>query len=89
MAHSLKLEVIAEGVETEEQLLQLRELGCKYVQGFLFSMPVDAEAAGWLYQELRGTGLCSPLSAPLRNRGAKLAIGMTGPCIDVGVYQSA
>jgi diguanylate cyclase (GGDEF)-like protein/PAS domain S-box-containing protein len=43
MAHSLRLEVIAEGVETEEQLRQLRELDCRYVQGFLFSRPVDAE----------------------------------------------
>jgi EAL domain-containing protein (putative c-di-GMP-specific phosphodiesterase class I) len=51
MAHSLRLEVIAEGVETEEQMCQLRELGCNYVQGFLFSKPVAAEAAGCLYRE--------------------------------------
>jgi EAL domain-containing protein (putative c-di-GMP-specific phosphodiesterase class I) len=44
MAHSLRLEVIAEGVETEEQLHQLRGLGCNYLQGFLFSKPVDAES---------------------------------------------
>jgi EAL domain-containing protein (putative c-di-GMP-specific phosphodiesterase class I) len=49
MAHSLRLEVIAEGVETEEQLRQLQELGCNYLQGFLFSKPVDTEAAEWLY----------------------------------------
>jgi diguanylate cyclase (GGDEF)-like protein len=49
MAHSLRLEVIAEGVETEEQLCQLRELGCDYLQGFLFSKPVDAEAVESLY----------------------------------------
>jgi len=49
MARSLRLEVIAEGVETEEQLFQLRELGCKYVQGFLFSKPVDTEAVEWLH----------------------------------------
>jgi EAL domain-containing protein (putative c-di-GMP-specific phosphodiesterase class I) len=50
MAHSLRLEVIAEGVETEEELRQLRGLGCNYLQGFLFSKPVDAAAVEWLYQ---------------------------------------
>jgi diguanylate cyclase (GGDEF)-like protein/PAS domain S-box-containing protein len=57
MAHSLRLDVIAEGVETEEQLDLLRGLGCNYVQGFLFSKPVPAEAAGVLYREIRERGL--------------------------------
>lgn len=43
MAHSLRLEVVAEGVETEAQLAFLRERGCEYVQGFLISRPVPAE----------------------------------------------
>jgi sensor c-di-GMP phosphodiesterase-like protein len=34
------MEVIAEGIETEEQFEQLRMLGCEYGQGFLFSPPV-------------------------------------------------
>ena len=50
MAHSLRLKVIAEGVETEEQLWQLRELGCNYVQGFLFSRPVSAAIAMEIYK---------------------------------------
>jgi diguanylate cyclase (GGDEF)-like protein/PAS domain S-box-containing protein len=51
LAHSLRLKVVAEGVETQEQLLSLRELGCDYVQGFLISKPVDAEGAEILYRE--------------------------------------
>ncbi len=41
MAQNLGLEVIAEGVETEAQLAQLRRLGCTYSQGFLFSKPLS------------------------------------------------
>ena len=42
MAHSLKLNVIAEGVETREQLSFLRERFCDEFQGFLFSGPITA-----------------------------------------------
>ncbi|MGZ4107475.1 MAG: sensor domain-containing protein, partial [Tumebacillaceae bacterium] len=43
LAHNLKLNVVAEGVETEEQLAFLIELGCDEVQGYLFSPPISAE----------------------------------------------
>jgi len=43
LAHGLGLQVVAEGVETGEQLERLRELGCDEMQGFLFSRPVTAE----------------------------------------------
>jgi diguanylate cyclase (GGDEF)-like protein/PAS domain S-box-containing protein len=43
MAHALGLQVVVEGVETEEQLALLRDIGCDLVQGFLLSRPVRAE----------------------------------------------
>ncbi|MGH9139676.1 MAG: putative bifunctional diguanylate cyclase/phosphodiesterase [Vicinamibacterales bacterium] len=45
LAHSLGMDVVAEGVETAGQLAQLHALGCEYAQGFYFSRPVDADAA--------------------------------------------
>ena len=53
MAHGLKLKVIAEGVETEEQLAFLRSQRCDEIQGYLFSPPVPAEAFAKLLQEKR------------------------------------
>ena len=43
LAHALKLKVVAEGVETEEQQSLLRLLDCDEMQGFLFSKPVPGE----------------------------------------------
>jgi EAL domain-containing protein (putative c-di-GMP-specific phosphodiesterase class I) len=43
LAHSLKLKVVAEGVETEEQSRVLRLLNCDEYQGYLFSKPVPTE----------------------------------------------
>ena len=39
LAHNLGLDVVAEGVETPEQLAQLQSLGCEFGQGYLFSRP--------------------------------------------------
>ncbi len=44
MANNLDIQVIAEGVETDEQLALLRQLGCPYYQGFYFSKPVGRQA---------------------------------------------
>lgn len=44
MAQGLGLEVIAEGVETEEQRQLLKKMGCSYYQGYLFGKPVPIEA---------------------------------------------
>ena len=42
MTHGLGMEVIAEGVENENQLNQLAALGCESVQGYLIARPMDA-----------------------------------------------
>lgn len=45
MAHSLNLKVVAEGVESQEQLQRLHALNCDFVQGYLFGRPFTAEQA--------------------------------------------
>ena len=45
LAHNLKMDVIAEGVEKGEHLPILRALKCKYVQGYFFSQPLNSEEA--------------------------------------------
>lgn len=45
LAETLRMSVIAEGVETLEQLVQLMAMGCEYGQGYLFSSPVDRATA--------------------------------------------
>ncbi len=51
MAHSLKLAVVAEGVETQAQIDLLLSLGCTTVQGFLLGRPLPAEATAKLLRE--------------------------------------
>ena len=55
MAHNLGMQVVAEGVETAEQYALLRALGCEYVQGYLFSKPVPADAASLLASNKNST----------------------------------
>jgi diguanylate cyclase (GGDEF)-like protein len=53
LATNLGMDVVAEGLETEKQLAQLRDMKCGYGQGYLFSKPVNAEAARALILEAR------------------------------------
>ena len=50
LARVLGMDVVAEGIETVEQYILLREMGCRYGQGFLFSRPLPAEAMSHLLQ---------------------------------------
>jgi diguanylate cyclase (GGDEF)-like protein len=45
LAQNLDMQVVAEGVETSEQMMFLRSCGCDMAQGYLFSKPLDADAA--------------------------------------------
>ena len=56
MGHSLRRRVIAEGVETEEQLAILREFDCHEMQGYLFSRPLPAEELTKFLEETMANG---------------------------------
>jgi diguanylate cyclase (GGDEF)-like protein len=54
LADSLKMSLVAEGVETREQLWMLRDLGCRRIQGFLYSHPLPAHEVGALLSSAGG-----------------------------------
>jgi len=58
LAHNLGMEVVAEGLETAEQVAHLRSLNCRFGQGFVFSPPVPAGAAGELVLAPESAALC-------------------------------
>lgn len=53
LADTLRMDVVAEGIETCDQLQQLKELNCAYGQGYHFSKPVDPITAGRMVQQNR------------------------------------
>lgn len=59
LARVLGMDVVAEGIETVEQYTLLREMGCRYGQGYLFSRPLPAEAMSQLLR-LPGRQLPDP-----------------------------
>jgi EAL domain-containing protein (putative c-di-GMP-specific phosphodiesterase class I) len=63
MAHSLGMDVVAEGIETREQVSALRLLGCGRGQGYFFSRPLPAEALQTLISKL-GAADWVPRDAP-------------------------
>jgi len=59
LGHSLSMDVIAEGVETRQQLILLKDIGCDYVQGYYFDKPQTKDDAKQLVQ-MRSDGFCPP-----------------------------
>ena len=57
LANNLGMSVVAEGIETEDQLAQLKAMGCGYGQGYLFSRPLMVEAVTLFVQERRAVSL--------------------------------
>jgi diguanylate cyclase (GGDEF)-like protein/PAS domain S-box-containing protein len=57
LAGNLGMDVVAEGVETREQILQLTGMNCEYVQGYLLSKPIDGRAMRDLISEIYSKGL--------------------------------
>jgi EAL domain-containing protein (putative c-di-GMP-specific phosphodiesterase class I) len=48
LAHDLGMKVVAEGIETDEQLSKLKSMECEYGQGYLFTKPINSQMAGSL-----------------------------------------
>jgi EAL domain-containing protein (putative c-di-GMP-specific phosphodiesterase class I) len=61
MAGALRLEVVAEGLETQQQLEEIRRLGCHRVQGFVVSPPLPRrEVEGFLREQLAVSAATTP-----------------------------
>jgi diguanylate cyclase (GGDEF)-like protein/PAS domain S-box-containing protein len=74
LARSLKMDVVAEGVETAEQLAQLKALDCEYGQGYYFSKPLSAEdMLGWFSQRQLPEMILSPFDGFRRDESALVA----------------
>jgi EAL domain-containing protein (putative c-di-GMP-specific phosphodiesterase class I) len=69
LAEKLDKKVVAEGVETPQQLIQLKALACEFGQGYIFSMPIDSEATERLF-----VSKIDPSRADKSYEGASLAV---------------
>lgn len=56
LAHSLNLKITAEGIEEREQYLQLKRAGCDYIQGYLFSKPLESTEAEEIFNHIFAIG---------------------------------
>jgi diguanylate cyclase (GGDEF)-like protein len=66
LGRNLGMEVVAEGVETAEQVNLLRSLGCEYAQGYFFSRPVDQAAMAATLLALGARAYRLPQESPLQ-----------------------
>ncbi len=71
LCRNLQLDVIAEGVETQGQALQLRALGCDFIQGFLVAPPMPpGDVLAWLARRQCPEYAARPVTAPRRRAPA-------------------
>ena len=75
IARHLSAPVVAEGVETEEQVKALKEIGCDLVQGYFFSPPVPAEKFASFLSEAAGQIAAKEQAKPTRQKQEKPAVG--------------
>ncbi len=75
MAHARGLQVVAEGVETEQQLVCLHDLGCDLLQGYLLSRPVMPDKVPFLVAERHSAFA----SAQMRNGGVTIVPTLERP----------
>lgn len=64
LAQNLGMDLVAEGVETYDQIAVLRELGCEYGQGYFFSKPIDALDAGEFITKYANSTPIMPVQVP-------------------------
>lgn len=58
VGHALRLQVVAEGVETQEQLERMRQIGCDKGQGYLFAKPMESkDLLHWVHARSDGEGM--------------------------------
>jgi len=69
LAKNLGLITVAEGTETEEQVNQLRILGCGFAQGYFFSKPADHKVITQYLGRINGSG-ASPMLSKVHTAGA-------------------
>ncbi len=69
LADSLRMSLIAEGIETPEQLEQLKRMGCRFGQGYWFSPPVDLAHFEALLEGWHGSRYLAPALAGERQGG--------------------
>ena len=75
IARHLSAPVVAEGVETEEQVKALKEIGCDLVQGYFFSPPVPVEKFASFLSEAAGQMAAKEQAKPTRQKKEKPAAG--------------
>jgi len=84
LAHNMRMEVVAEGVETFEQVLFLRDLGVRCAQGFVFAPPLSASAFLELLNAIDPPGeqgRIATLAANRRTTAADQAARQSGPAL--------